>query len=84
MGVVVNAIGYDNACQLKAFAERVRERMPPWTDSMADSVAFILDRFHSRNHARCLTHRPSVDPQNPINGQYLEGKNTAACEQLNS
>ena len=51
---------------------------------MADSIAFILDRFHRRNHTWCLTHRPSVDPQNPINAKYVEGKNTEACEQLNS
>ena len=31
-----------------------------------------------------MTNRPSVDPANPDNAKFVEGKNTEACEQLNS
>jgi hypothetical protein len=82
--IVVRAIGYDNACKLLAFAESVQDCKPPWTRQMANDIAHILDRFHRRNHTWCLNNRPSVDPLQPSNQQFVGQKNTPACEQLNS
>jgi len=80
LNVVVRAVGYDNGCKLLAFAERLQVSYAPWTEKMAAEIAYILDRFHRRNHTWCLENRPSVDPANPDNAKFVEGKNTEACE----
>ena len=84
LGLQIDIIGYDNACRLLAFARNVRDRQPPWTSEFADAVKVVLDNFHRDNHTWCLEHLPEVDPGSACNVSLLEGKNTEACEQLNS
>ena len=43
-----------------------------------------MDGFHKANHVWCLNHLPEVNPDTEENAQLLAGKNTEACEQLNS
>ena len=84
LGLVVDIIGYDNACRLLAFARKVKDQQPPWTSEFADSVKMVLDNFHKGNHTWCLANLPEVNPDSVQNAKLLEGKNTEACEQLNS
>ena len=47
-------------------------------------MALLLDNFHRDNHTWCLRYLPEVHPKQPVNADLLAGKNTQACEQLNS
>lgn len=82
--VLVRAIGYDNACKLRSLALAKADACKPWTEAFAKDVAMILDRFHKKNHTWCLKNMPEVDPSNPANAPLVAGKNTEACEELNS
>ena len=82
--VFIQVIGYDNACQLLAFARTKREHHAPWTQEFVDNVKMILDGFHKGNHTWCLENLPEVNPDNKENAKLMEGKNSEACEQLNS
>ena len=82
--VFIQVIGYDNACQLLAFARTKRDHHAPWTQEFVDNVKMILDGFHKGNHTWCLENLPEVNPDNKENAKLMEGKNSEACEQLNS
>ena len=84
LGFPIKCIGYDNACKLLAMARMKAEACPPWTQSLAQELQFVSDRFHRDNHTWCLNHMSEVDPLQPKNAKLLANKNTEAAEQLNS
>ena len=84
ISVTICALGYDNACKLRSLALAKVNAAEPWTKDFVEHVAIVLDRFHKRNHTWCLKNMPEVDPSNPINEAFTKGKNTEACEELNS
>ena len=83
-GVAVRCLAYDNACHLLQKARDNRHVAGDISRSLASDLAIVLDNFHRDNHTWCLQHLPQVDPKHPANTALLEGKNTQACEQLNS
>ncbi|CAE7234455.1 unnamed protein product [Symbiodinium sp. CCMP2456] len=83
-GVVVRCLAYDNACHLLQKARENRHVAGDISRSFASDLAIVLDNFHRDNHKWCLQHLPEVDPKHPDNTGLLAGKNTQACEQLNS
>ena len=76
-------IGYDNACKLRARANAKSRAFCPLTELFA-AVRMVLDNFHRDNHTWCLERMPEIDPQTEENQELLAGRNTEACEQLNS
>ena len=84
VGIFLQSLGYDNACKLLAVARKNQDRHLPWSKSFVEDVAIVLDNFHRRNHTWCLKNMPEVDPLGEKNAALLAGKNTEACEQLNS
>ena len=84
LGVVLQCIGYDNACKLLLMARARQDGRPPWSQTFARDIAIVLDNFHRGNHTWCLAHLPEVDPEQPRNAALMSDKNTEACEQLNS
>ena len=83
-GVAVRCLAYDNACHLLQKARENRDVAGDISRSFASDLAIVLDNFHRDNHKWCLQHLPEVDPKHPANTALLAGKNTQACEQLNS
>lgn len=84
IGLDIHAIGYDNACKLLALARAKAHAAEPWSLDFVNHVIMVLDRFHRQNHTWCLENMPEVDPKDPRNEKFLAGKNTEACEELNS
>ena len=83
-GVTLQCIGYDNACKLLRMARERQNDCLPWSLEFVRDVAIVLDNFHRNNHTWCLKTSPEVDPQKESNERFVDGKNTVACEQLNS
>ena len=82
--LAIEVIGYDNACQLLAFAKSKRELHKPWSLEFLDKVRMILDGFHKGNHTWCLKNLPEVNPDTEANSKLMAGKKSESCEQLNS
>ena len=83
-GCQLKCIGYDNECKLLAFALQQRSEFPPYTNHFVDTMLIFLDKFHKDNHTWCLQNMHEVNPESEEVAALIQGRNTEACEQLNS
>jgi hypothetical protein len=72
---------HDDACHLRAFAQKRSSACDFSGELSYPKMKFILDRFHASGHKDdwCLQ---NVHPAVPENAELVEGVNTSACEIL--